>query len=221
MRWATRRHCHVDRAACAWLIRRFLDPEAEFVFVDDPDEVPADATPFDMRGVELSHHGGDCSFETFLRRYERSDPVLWEIAKVVHEADLADERYDAPEAPGLDVLLRGLSMLRDDEELVALAGPLFDGLFEYRKRALLTGREPAGAVSRPPSEPNGRRRQRERCAACSSISCGSAPPGLAGRSRWRAICAAIWSSGAAGFGGRVSAGVGDRPHDAGDRWRPS
>jgi hypothetical protein len=52
MRWATRRHCHVDRAACAWLIRRFLDPEADFVFVDDPDEVPADATPFDMRGVE-------------------------------------------------------------------------------------------------------------------------------------------------------------------------
>ncbi len=143
MRWATRRHCHVDRAACAWLIRRFLDPQAEFVFVDDPDEVPGDATPFDMRGVELSHHGGDCSFETFLRRYELSDPVLWEIAKVVHEADLADERYDAPEAPGLDVLLRGLSMVRDDEELLELSGPLFDGLYEYRKRALLTGREPA------------------------------------------------------------------------------
>src|SRR6266540_2936641 len=137
MRWATRRHCHVDRAACAWLIRRSLDPEAEFVFVDDPDEVPADATPFDMRGVELSHHGGDCSFETFLRRYELGDPVLWEIAKVVHEADLADERYDAPEASGLDVLLRGLSMVRDDEELLALSGPLFDGLYEYRKRALL------------------------------------------------------------------------------------
>src|SRR5438093_478847 len=92
MKWATRRHCHVDRAACAWLIRRFIDTDAEFVFVEDPDEVPADATPFDMRGVELSHHGGDCSFETFLRSYELGDPVLWEIAKVVHEADLADER---------------------------------------------------------------------------------------------------------------------------------
>jgi hypothetical protein len=101
MRWATRRHCHIDRAACAWLIRRFIDPEAEFVFVDDPDEVPADATPFDMRGVELSHHGGDCSFETFLRRYELADPVLWEIAKVVHEADLADERATTrPRRPG-------------------------------------------------------------------------------------------------------------------------
>ncbi len=102
-----------------------------------------DATPFDMRGVELSHHGGDCSFETFLRRYELDDPVLWEIAKIVHEADLADERYDAPEAPGFDVLLRGLSMVRDDEELLALSAPLFDGLYEYRKRALLLGREPS------------------------------------------------------------------------------
>jgi hypothetical protein len=143
MRWATRRNCHIDRAACAWLIRRFIDADAEFVFVDDVDEVPTDATPFDMRGVAFSHHGDDCSFETFLRRYELADPVLWEIAKVVHEADLADERYDAPEAPGLDVLLRGLSMIRDDDELLALSAPLFDGLYEYRKRALLTGREPS------------------------------------------------------------------------------
>ena len=65
MKWATRAHCHVDRAACAWLIERFIDPEAVFVFVTDPDDVPADATAFDMRGVELSHHNGNCSFETF------------------------------------------------------------------------------------------------------------------------------------------------------------
>jgi hypothetical protein len=84
VRWATRAHCHIDRAACAWLIRRFVDPEAEFVFVDDPIEVPGDATPFDMRGAELGHHGGDCSFETFLRRYQLDDPVLSEIAKIVH-----------------------------------------------------------------------------------------------------------------------------------------
>jgi hypothetical protein len=143
MKWATRRHCHVDRAACAWLIRRFIDSEAEFVFVDDPDEVPVDATAFDMRGTELSHHSGECSFETILRSHELADPVLWEIAKIVHEADLADERYDAPEAHGLDVLLRGLSMVRDDDELLALSGPLFEGLYEYRKRALLLGRDPA------------------------------------------------------------------------------
>ena len=113
------------------------------MFVDDSDEVPVDATPFDMRGVELSHHAGDCSFETFLRRYELADPVLWELAQIVHEADLADDRYDAPEAAGLDVILRGLSMVRDDPELLALSGPLFDGLYEYRKRALLLGRQPS------------------------------------------------------------------------------
>jgi hypothetical protein len=143
VKWATRAHCHVDRAACAWLIRRFLDPDAEFVFVDDPDEIPDDATPFDIAAVELSHHSGECSFEAFLRQFDLADPVLWDIAQIVHEADLADERYDAPEAAGLDVLLRGLSMIRGDDDLLSLAAPLFDGLYEYRKRAILLGREPS------------------------------------------------------------------------------
>ena len=74
MRWATRAGVHIDRAACAWLIRQYVDRDAEFVFVTDPDEVPADATPFDMRGVALSHHHGDCTFETILRRYDLTDP---------------------------------------------------------------------------------------------------------------------------------------------------
>ena len=143
MRWATRANCHVDRAACAWLIRRFVDAEATFVFLEDPDDLPDDATPFDMRGVELSHHGGDCTFETFLKRYELDDPVLWDVARIVHEADLEDDRYDAPEARGLDVILRGLSLVADDEELVQLTAPLFDGLYEFKRRALLLGREPA------------------------------------------------------------------------------
>ena len=143
MRWATRANPHVDRTACAWLIRRFIDPEPEFVFVEDPDQVPLDATPFDMRGVELSHHEGDCSFEAFLRRYGLDDPVLWAIARIVHEADLEDDRYDAPEAPGLDVLVRGLGMVRDDAELLALTDVLYDGLYEYLKRATLLGRGPA------------------------------------------------------------------------------
>src|SRR5690348_3035513 len=107
MKWATRANIHIDRAACAWLIRRHIDPTAEFVFVSDPTEVPADATGFDMRGVELSHHDGDCSFETILRRHHLDDPVLWRLAAIVHEADLDDERYDAPEAAGLDAALRG------------------------------------------------------------------------------------------------------------------
>jgi len=130
------------------LIRRFLDPQAEFVFVTDPDKLPADVAGFDMRGVELSHHTGadgavDCSFETILRRHDLTDPVLWRLAQIVHEADLDDERYDAPEAPGLDVVLRGLSMVCDDERILELTGPIFDGLYEYHRRAMLLGREPA------------------------------------------------------------------------------
>jgi hypothetical protein len=142
VRWATRQRCHIDRAACAWLIRRFIDHDAEFVFVDDIDDVPNDATPFDMRGADLSHHRGNCSFETFLETYDLDDPVLWEIAKIVHEADLADDRYDAPEAPGFDVLLRALSLTRTDDEFLAICAPLFDALYEYRTQAMLLGHEP-------------------------------------------------------------------------------
>jgi len=144
VRWATRAGIHVDRTACAWLIRRFVDPDAEFLFVDDPDEVPEDATPFDIRGVELGHHGGEVSFEAILRRYALvEDQALVDIARIIHEADLEDERYDAPEARGLDVLIRGLSMVSSDEEMVELTGPLYDGLYEYRRRARMLGREPS------------------------------------------------------------------------------
>jgi hypothetical protein len=148
MKWATRSGVHIDRAACAWLIRRFLDPAAQFVFVSDPDEVPGDATAFDMRGADLSHHTGDdgaedCSFETFLRRYDLTDPVLWHIARVVHEADLDDGRYDEPEARGLDTLTRGLSMVATDNEVLTATALIFDGFYEFHRRAILVGREPA------------------------------------------------------------------------------
>lgn len=143
MRWATRSGVHIDRAGCAWLIRRFVDPDATFLFVTDPELVPADATAFDIRGVELSHHGGDCTFETILRRYELTDPVLWRLAQIVHEADLDDARFDAPEAAGLDVVLRGLSMTGSDERTLQVADAIFDGLYEFYRRSLLLGREPA------------------------------------------------------------------------------
>jgi len=134
---------HIDRAACAWLIRRYVDREATFVFVTDPDQVPTDAVPFDMRGVELSHHHGGCTFETILRRYELNDPVLWRIAEIVHEADLDDGRYDAPEAPGLDAVLRGLSMTGTDEQTLAVGDAIFVGLYEFYRRSLILGRDPA------------------------------------------------------------------------------
>jgi hypothetical protein len=125
------------------LLRRFVDTAAEFVFIDDPADVPAGVTPFDMRGAELSHHGGDCSFETMLRHFGLDDPVLWDVARIVHEADLADERFDSPEAPGLDVICRGLSMVCSDDDVLAISAAVFDGIYEYRRRALLLGRDPS------------------------------------------------------------------------------
>jgi hypothetical protein len=141
MRWVTRPGCHVDRAACAWLIVQHIDRDATFSFTDD--DVPVDATPFDMVGVALSHHGDDCTFETMLRVYGLDDPVLWDVARIVHEADLADDRYVAPEAAGLDVVCRGLTLTLPDDEILAVTRHLFDGLYEFRRRALLLGQDPA------------------------------------------------------------------------------
>lgn len=140
MKWATRKGCHVDRAACAWLIRRFIDGDATFTFVDDPDEIPHDATPFDLRGAELSNHGGACTFEAFLMQYALDEPALRRLAMLVHEADLSDEVYDAPEAAGLDVVIRGLSMIQSDDDLLETCAPVFDGLYEYYRRATLLER---------------------------------------------------------------------------------
>jgi len=143
MKWATRAGIHIDRAACAWLIRRNIDADAEFLWVSDPADVPADATAFDMRGVELSHHHGDCSFETILRRYELTDPVLWVLAEIIHEADIDDAKFDAPEAPGLDTVLRGLSLTGTDDDTLAVATRIFDGLYEFHRQRVLSGREPS------------------------------------------------------------------------------
>jgi len=145
MKWATRPGVHVDRAACTWLIRRFIDPNAEFVFAADIEAVPADATPFDMRGAALGHHEGRCSFETALTAYDlTADPALEEIGRIVHEADLADDRYDAPVAAGLDVLIRGLTLTgSSDYDTLAITHKLFDGLYEHTRRQLITGRPPA------------------------------------------------------------------------------
>jgi hypothetical protein len=145
MRWATRARIHVDRAACAWLIRRFIDPDAEFVFLTDPADVPVDATAFDMPGVALSHHHGRCTFETALIQYGLvADPALDEIGRIVHAADLDDDTFDAPVAPGLDVLIRGLTLTSpSDQATLAVTDGLFNGLYEHIRQHLLTGRPPA------------------------------------------------------------------------------
>ncbi len=140
MLWATRRGCHVDRTACVWLIRRFVDGEATFSFFEDPVEAPEGAELFDVAGARLSHRGDDCSFETFLEEYDAlgRDLVLKEIAEIVHDADLLDERYGRPESEGLDAIIRGMQLaLPDDETLTGHTDALYDGLYAYLGREVL------------------------------------------------------------------------------------
>jgi hypothetical protein len=138
MLWATRRGCHVDRTACIWLIRRFIDREPSFAFFGDPSEALEGAELFDVVGARLSHQGEDCSFETFLKEYELDDPVLSEIAEIVHDADLMDEKYGRPESEGLDVIVRGMQLaLPDDEVLTSHTDALYDGLYAYLGREVL------------------------------------------------------------------------------------
>ena len=114
MLWATRRGCHVDRTACVWLIRRYLDEGADFLFFGDPAEAPGEAELFDVAGARLSHRGGDCSFETFLKEYGLADAVLREIGEIVHDADLMDRKITAvvgPSGAGKSTLLRAVNRL--------------------------------------------------------------------------------------------------------------
>jgi hypothetical protein len=138
MLWATRRGCHVDRTACIWLIRRFLDSEASFAFFGDPAEAPEGAELFDVVGARLSHRGDACSFETFLKDYELEDRVLHEIAEIVHDADLMDEQYGRPESEGLNAVIRGMQLaLPDDETLTLHTDTIFDGLYAYLRKETL------------------------------------------------------------------------------------
>ena len=136
MLWITRPHPHIDRTACAWLIRRFVDRDAVFGFAADAEAAVAlGGTPFDMRGVALGHHEGRCSFETILARYQLTDPALHEIAAIVHDADLDDDRFRSPEAPGLDAIIRGLGLVTpDDLELLRLTDRIYDGLYAWVQR---------------------------------------------------------------------------------------
>jgi len=136
--WVTRPRPHIDRTACAWLIRRFIDSEASFAFAPDADGARAlGGTPFDMRGVKLGHHDGRCSFETLLQIYGLGDPALHEIGAMVHDADLDDERFRSPESPGLDAVIRGLGLvIEEDQSLLALTDRIYDGLYAWVRRSM-------------------------------------------------------------------------------------
>lgn len=136
-RWVTRRNLHIDRLASAWLIKQFIDKRPRFYFVADGESV-AGAIPFDMFGAEFTHQGEDCTFETMLKRFGLGESKgLRELAEIVHDIDLKDDKFHRLEAPGLNAIINGLSKtLRDDRKLLQHTGVMFDGLL-----ALLQGKE--------------------------------------------------------------------------------
>jgi hypothetical protein len=138
MKWITREHVHVDRVACPWLIRKYVDPDAEFLFVSPEklNEISRDeqAIPFDAKGVELGHQGNDCSFETIIKKYKINDPILDEVAKVVHCADISVDIEKAPEARGLEAISRGqMFLVKNDYEAIERGAFLYDCLYMYFK----------------------------------------------------------------------------------------
>jgi hypothetical protein len=138
MKWITREHVHVDRVACPWLIRRFVDPEAEFLFVaaDRVMEIAEreQATPFDVKGVELGHHGKECSFEAIVKKHGLdSDPAMELLARIVNGADTDNTLWHQPESAGLKAVAEGFRGLgfRDDHELNAAEWIVYDALYAY------------------------------------------------------------------------------------------
>lgn len=116
MKWVTWEQVGIDRMGCAWLIRRFIDPAAEFAFVPiGQTALPADAEPFDIPGVRLSHHHGHCTFHAILDAYALRDPILARIARVIDEADTTQEVLLEPAAPGLDLICRGIRGISLDD----------------------------------------------------------------------------------------------------------
>lgn len=133
MKWVTRQYVHVDRTAIPWMVKRFIDPEAEFLFVpvERIEEVvkKEKAIPYDAPGVELGHRGEKCSFDAIIAKYGLTDPALLELAKIVRGAD-TDKPEIAPESAGLDSIMTGVSiMAKDDHEAIRNAAPVYDALY--------------------------------------------------------------------------------------------
>jgi hypothetical protein len=136
MKWVTRSHVHVDRVACPWLITRFIDSEAEFLFVPKSEIArtveATGAIPFDAPGVELGHDDGRCSFESIILKYELKDPGLLRLAQIVHSADVAADIDADPLARGLEALASGYSLrYPDDQENLRHQFEMYDALYAW------------------------------------------------------------------------------------------
>ncbi|HEV3410380.1 MAG TPA: chromate resistance protein ChrB domain-containing protein [Chthoniobacterales bacterium] len=132
--WVTRPRPEIDRVGSAWLIRRFIDEKAQFVFAPKPTSV-RDALPFDFPEGEFSHHGEDCTFETLLKRFGITDKHLRKIGEMVHDADLEDDKFQRPECIGIDRALKGWAKRgMPDDDILLNGGAFFDGLYAYLQR---------------------------------------------------------------------------------------
>lgn len=142
MKWVTRERVKVDRVACPWLIKKFVDKEAEFLFVagDKVLEVAKEekAIPFDVPGVELGHHQGKCTFEAIVAKYQIEDRAIYLMAQIIHGADVEQDLYGRPEAPGLKVIAEGFRHLgfKDDHEILDNEFIVYDALYAYCRQKI-------------------------------------------------------------------------------------
>jgi len=147
MKWITREKVKVDRVACPWLIKRFIDREAEFHFVPshqvESETARLGAIPFDVPGVELGHHGKECSFEAILKKHGLEiDAALTLLGRIVNGADTDNTLWNQPEGPGLEAIAEGFRHLgfRDDHEILSAEGIVYDALYAYCQEMVRRGR---------------------------------------------------------------------------------
>jgi hypothetical protein len=147
MRWITREKVKVDRVACPWLIKKFVDKDAEFYFVPaekvQSEAVRLEAIPYDVPNVELGHHGKECSFDAIVRKYNLSqDPALVLLARIVNGADTDNSLHHQPEGPGLSAIAEGFRHLgyKDDHAVNAAEWIVYDALYAYCKEMAAKGK---------------------------------------------------------------------------------
>jgi hypothetical protein len=151
MKWITRERVKVDRVACPWLIRKFIDPDAQFLFAPADDVMAlaerTNAIPYDVKGVELGHHGRECSFDAIVKKYGLDrDPALVLLAKIVNGADTDNSLWNQPEAAGLSAVAEGFRHLgfKNDHEINAAEWIVYDALYAYCQEMIRRGK-PEGA----------------------------------------------------------------------------
>ncbi len=147
MKWVTRERVKVDRVACPWLIRKFIDPGAEFLFVPAEEVLEVaerdGAIPFDVKGVEFGHHGKECSFDALVKKYQLgSDPAINLLAKIVNGADTDNALWNQPESAGLNAIAEGFRHLgyKDDREIIAAESIVYDALYAYCQEMVRRGK---------------------------------------------------------------------------------